>query len=406
MTERSQPRIENAPGLVLRARKAGWAAIWQARHDLIQRGYPIKQLALELIGDEPTDEQRAYISDKCISLQADMLAWGHGGTPTLGMFDGTLGSLIDCYQTDADSAYRKARYRTRLNYDSLCRRVMRDHGDELLADIKARLLLRWHEDWIKSGIPTAHSLMGMLRIAFGFGVTMLESAECERLCGVLHHMKFPMGRPRKERMTAEQANAIRAKAHEMKVPEIALAQALQFECTLRQKDVIGEWVPMEEPGMSLTTHNGMKWLRGLRWEEIDANLTLRHTTSKKDKDIEVDLHLAPMVLEELARFGGMLPANGPIIVKEHGRPYRTQNFREQWRKVATAAGVPKNVWNMDTRAGAITEATDAGADLEHVRHAATHSNINMTQRYSRGGIEKTAGVMRQRVASRNKPGKS
>ena len=60
---------------------------------------------------------------------------------------------------------------------------------------------------------------------------------------------------------------------------------------------------------------------------------------------------------------------------------------------------------MDSRAGAITEATDAGADLEHIRHAATHSDISMTQRYSRGDADKTAGVLRQRVAHRNKQGK-
>jgi hypothetical protein len=29
---------------------------------------------------------------------------------------------------------------------------------------------------------------------------------------------------------------------------IALAQAIQFDCALRQKDVIGEWVPESEPG--------------------------------------------------------------------------------------------------------------------------------------------------------------
>ena len=31
---------------------------------------------------------------------------------------------------------------------------------------------------------------------------------------------------------------------------IALAQALQFELLLSQKDVIGEWVPVTEPGKS------------------------------------------------------------------------------------------------------------------------------------------------------------
>jgi hypothetical protein len=57
---------------------------------------------------------------------------------------------------------------------------------------------------------------------------------------------------------------------------------------------------------------------------------------------------------------------------------------------------------MDTRAGAITEATDSGASIEDVRHAATHSNVAMTQRYSRNQEKKTATVMELRVKNRNK----
>ena len=42
---------------------------------------------------------------------------------------------------------------------------------------------------------------------------------------------------------------------------------------LRQKDVIGEWVPRSEPGPSdIWNSDGEKWLRGLRWQEIDGNL--------------------------------------------------------------------------------------------------------------------------------------
>lgn len=76
--------------------------------------------------------------------------------------------------------------------------------------------------------------------------------------------------------------------------------------------------------------------------------------------------------------------------------------RRKWRIVADRAGLPKSLRNQDSRAGGITEATDAGADLEHVRHAATHSNISMTQRYSRGSVEKTANVMQLRQKHRNK----
>jgi hypothetical protein len=54
----------------------------------------------------------------------------------------------------------------------------------------------------------------------------------------------------------------------------------------------------------------------------------------------------------------------------------------------------------DGRAGAISEATAAGAELEHVKHAATHSNICTTQRYSRQGEEKIANVQQLRVEGR------
>jgi hypothetical protein len=57
---------------------------------------------------------------------------------------------------------------------------------------------------------------------------------------------------------------------------------------------------------------------------------------------------------------------------------------------------------MDARAGAITEAIGAGAALEDVRHAATHSDISMTQRYSRGSAEKVAKVMQLRVKHRTR----
>jgi hypothetical protein len=225
-------------------------------------------------------------------------------------------------------------------------------------------------------------------------------------------MKFKQGSARTERLTAEHAIAVRAQAHAKGLASMALAQALQFDLMLRQKDVIGEWVPISEPGEPSAVINGnAKWMRGLRWDEIDANLTLRHTTSKRQKDIAVNLRQAPMVMEELTRQFGEgftrddLPASGPIIVQEKTElPYSAIQFRKVWRTLATAAGVPATVRNMDSRAGAITEATDAGADLESVRHAATHSDIGMTQRYSRGGEGKTAQVMQLRAEYRSKKG--
>lgn len=329
------------------------------------------------------------------------------------MTDVLIRDLIAAYITDPVSPYRKLRHRTRVNYDGMLRRIETDYGDAALGAIKYRTLLEWHGAWSVAGkhIPMAHSLMGMVRTLIGFGLTFMEDAQCERLCAVLHRMRFEMGKPREQVLTAQQAIALRAQAHKDNLGSIALAQALQFEGTFRQKDIIGEWVPVSEPGMSeVTSERYGKWLRGLRWNSIDDNLILRHVTSKRQKLVEVDLTLAPMALEELqaafCHFGepltrAMLPKTGPVIIDEEtGRPYLTHKFRRKWRELARAVGIPDDVQNRDSRAGAITEATDAGAELEDVRHAAAHSNTSMTARYSRGAAKKTATVMKKRAAHR------
>ena len=395
------PRIDNAPGLAWKPRKNGWEARWQARTDLIERGYAIKSRSI-WTGTDPDETERAYIQDQCNSLQSEMLVWGRGGIPTVDTFDGSLAGLIRCYEHDDDSPLRKLRYRTRQYYRSLCNRLEDDLGTQQIADIKARQLIHWHGSIAADHIAMAHSVIGMLRILAGFGATILEDSECERLSGVLSKMRFTMPKPRNSVLTAENAIAIRIAASRAGLHSIALAQAFQFDCMLRQKDVIGEWVPLSEPGLSDVLDGNNKWLRGIRWEEIDANWTLVHITSKRQKEITVDLKLAPMVMEEMAgRARSQCPSRGPIIISEVAqRPWYAVEFRKNWRRAATSAGVPKTVRNMDSRAGAITEATEAGADLEHIKQAATHSDISMTQRYARGAEEKTAGVMKLRAEHR------
>ena len=419
----SPPKIDNAPGLKWRARANGkWEARWRPRRDLVGRGYPktLPRLWLGTVA-ELDDMARKWIVDRCNVMQGEMLLWGGGGLPIVGGFDGTLRGLIVCYQNDKDSPFHKIRYHSRKNYTRLLKRIVERHGDAKLEEIKVRVLIGWHQEWSAGGkVSMGHGFIAMLRTVINFGATYYEDEHCERISGVLHRQRFKMAKPRDNFLTAEQADAVRNRARATGWKSVALAQAFQFEGTLRQKDIIGEWVPYEEPGTSEVHNAGMKWLRGIRWTEIDAALILRHNTSKREKDVVIDLKLAPMVLDELARaYPGaiqiteeeiavrrnLLPTGGPVIVNETiNRPFTDTTFRIRWRKIAGEVGVPVDVYNMDSRAGAITEATDSGAELEDIRHAATHGDIAMTQKYSRGGEAKTAKVMRLRVAHRNKSG--
>jgi hypothetical protein len=398
------PKIDNAPGLVWKPRKNGFVAYWEASSDLPDFA-PRSARLWTGREDELSPTMIDYIVSQCERLQSEMIVWKRGGIPIAGVYSGTWASLMDCYQSDRDSNFRSLRFCTRKYYGDLMKRIRTDHGDELVADFRARQSRRWHEDWTAEGrVAMAHALIGMVRTLVNFGATILEDDACVTASGFLHLMKFKVAKSRDERLTLEMVNLIRAKAHAEGLHSIALANTLSWVAMARQRDVLGEWVPITEPGISDIHSGNEKWLRGFRWEYLDENLTLRHTTSKRGKLLEVPLPEDPMIMEEFARIG-TLPKSGPMVVCEFtGLPWDVNDFRRRWRLLATACGIPSSVRYMDTRAGAISEATGAGAPLEHVRHAATHSNESTTQRYSRGGAEKTGSVMKTRVASRqNKP---
>lgn len=295
-------------------------------------------------------------------------------TNPIGAAGESITTLIKRYQTDERSPYHKLLYATRTNYETCLTRIEHDVGGTRLIDIKPITVRGWYEAWSAGGkISMAHSLVAILRIMFNFGSSVLEDEQCERVSGFMHHIRTSSKKPNEsgetsepERLTEEHVKAIIQKAHAMGMASIALAQALQFDCKIGQKDCIGEWVPQREKGGDSDIIDGnMKWLRGLRWEEIDSNLILHHTTKK---GADFDLRKAPKVMAELERIG-KLPKTGPILINEKTRlPYITQQFRRLWRVVADAAGVPKHIKNMDSRIGREKPGeVDAEFDDEKIR---------------------------------------
>ncbi len=262
----------------------------------------------------------------------------------------TFASLVDKYRTSPKAAYAKLRHSTRRAYDGLIKRLLEDFGTQPLVSIKGPNIQAQYERWSEGGkFAMGHALITMLRGVIHFGESVLGDSECERLSVALHNMQFKVTQGRSERITAEQATALRTMARRMGFNSIALAQALQFECGLRQKDVIGEWVPISEPGVDGLIVDDEKWVRGIRWEQIDGAWVLRHQPSNGGKMLELDLSKYQMVREE---FQGLDVAklSGPMMISERtGLPWRGHEFRRSWRKIADACGIPKTVFNMDSR---------------------------------------------------------
>ncbi|SFN95578.1 hypothetical protein SAMN05216573_1327 [Bradyrhizobium sp. Rc3b] len=130
---------------------------------------------------------------------------------------------------------------------------------------------------------------------------------------------------------------------------------MQYEFSLPQRVVIGEWVSMLDIGESDIISNELKWLTGLRWEDVDGDMIFR---SYIDGDeAALDLKQTKMVLEELQKiYGGVLPKRGPIIINEHsGLPYTGVEYRRQWRRIADYAGIPKDIRNSDVSNGVVVK---------------------------------------------------
>lgn len=274
-------------------------------------------------------------------------------------FDGSIAGLIHCYLTDPRSPVHELRHATRQNYASLLKRINETHGIAAVCELKEQHIQLMYDGWADGGqkIAMAHAMITMFRSLVVFGAAVLKDERFDRLSFVLHRMKFKAPVARNEQLSAEQAAAIIKKANDIGLPSLALAQCLQFYCPLRQKDVIGEWVPVTEPDTSDVVDGKTKWLRGLRWEEIDENLILRHVTSKEGKPVEVSLRKFPIIMEQIARMGRQ--KIGAVIISEFsGLPWRGVEFRRHWRKIARLCNIPDEIKNRDSGAGASDEIED------------------------------------------------
>jgi hypothetical protein len=287
-------------------------------------------------------------------------------------------SLIDHYKTNPASPYYDKRYASRLHTDSLCRFILDDMGPVKIADISADDMHATHAKWVAraaanakgkgDGTAMGHALITQLRTVVNYGAKELQDRDCLRLSFVLRNLRIKVLEPRKsEPLRLDQIKSIMRAAHDLGWHSIALAQAFQFECKLRQRDVIGEWVPLGEKGApSDLINDGSKWLRGLRWNEIDGDDVLRHSTSKTQKPVRIELKSKPLVMEELKRFYPR-PATGPIIIDDRtGLPWNAWKFRRAWREIARKAGLPDDVMNMDSRAQKTPRHTEGDAASQEV----------------------------------------
>ena len=376
-----------APGRRTLKRRGRVDVYWMADKRAVKLGFTPKTVHLK---DDPgAPVAPPEVAAQCRVLWAQMHEFMAGNATGITRFPvGTIGWLADHYQQDPDSPYHDVRASTRPGYDRTLNIIRGTVATRKLDAITANDVRRWFRLWGRAGATgelanprRAYGCVQLLRIIVRFGRGQ-RVAGCRDLSEILSQTEFPAPRGRRVAMTSEQVEAIRVRAHEMGSPSIALAVAIQFGCALRQKDVIGEWV------------DGV-WSAGLRWREhIGADWLMAKPLSKTNfqEVAEFDLRLIPPALAEL-RLVPPTSRIGPVVLCEAtGKPWRQRAFAFRFREVARAAGVPDGVWNMDARAGAVTDARRRGATREDAMKMAKHTQAQTNAHYDRDTVAATSRV--------------
>ena len=387
----------HAPGRKVMRRKNGRAdAYWVASREAVAAGYAPK--TVKLLDDPGADRAPPEVAARCRRYWAEMLEFVAGNARTVAMPPvGTLEWLCTLYQTDLESPYRDVRPITRQGYDKALKIISETVGKRRIADVSAKDVKRWHRAWGRAdengqlaNPRRAYGCIQVLRIIVKYGKG-LRNKDCRELSEILSEAEFSPPRPRKVALSEVQFRAFMGKAIEAGELGLARAVSLQFCCGLRQKDVIGEWV-------------AGRWSIGLLWgEHVKADWRLEKPTSKSNFNevAEFDLRLIPVVMQELQRTP-QTGRIGPVVLDDRtGRPFRQREFAARFRVIARAAEIPDTIWNMDARAGAITDAYNKGAQPSDVMDMATHKQLSTNLGYKRGRTASTSRVTKLRFGGEN-----
>ncbi len=390
---------EKATGLVWRKRSNGsQVAYWSARPDLIKAGYRPKSVRLHYAADDPALAQR------CRVLQAEMMEWATGqgrGTPSA--YDGTFASLVRFYETHPDSPYHDLQPATQTNYSKTMALLMRNKGSRLVAKVDGADIGRWYKELVEaSSKGWAYYTVNVLKAALSFGASK-RIAECSTLRAELREVRFGAGKRRKEYLTYPQVMAFYDKAHEMGLGWMARCLLIQFEFGIRRRDVIGMYFT-DESGEGAIRIGKRVWRDGITWGNIDEHGVFRRLVSKTALTSEEEaVHVVadyPKLVAELA----LTPTAkriGPIIINpKTGVPPTEAQCRRAFRRIAAEVGISDNVQGRDARAGADTEAYEAGATKEEAMALLTHTQESTNRGYLREKIEQSRRAASKRVASR------
>jgi len=368
---------------------------WKAPAKYRKAGYSLKSKRLIGKANDGLDHERAA---QARELTREMLQWYEGAEMKLA--PGTWGALIARYKSDDISPMQSVQPNTRQSYLDNLTYWEGALANEPVADMTFEEVKKIERAMIAKG-RSRHFIKAkftMLRMVVSYGVAVRYPGARD-VKEVISELRVKSPKARTSAPTESQILSIIAAADKAGDSAFALGTLIQWRIALRAMDVRGDYFRLAKgEDRSGICRGNFRWGKGLTWDMINGS-TMTKVPSKTDESlpdaIHWDLSLVPDLLDRL----NAVPAErrvGPVIVDENGMPFDRYAWAKRWRKYSAEAGVPSSVRSMDTRAGAITDARNKGADPLSLQQQANHANFKTTQRYIRNGSEGANNVLRLR----------
>src|SRR5262245_1314510 len=165
--------------------------IWRATRAAIKAGFPTKRVNLKFFACN-----KAALVARCHRLKAEQNYWLAGRRGRDLLFDGTIGAVIKCWQTDPTSPYHGIEPSSRHRYDIYARMIVETVGARRIDALDGRDLRRWHTEWSaaleqgdKPRIAAARMAVIVLKNALTFGATCRKPG-CAELRDFLGKIRF------------------------------------------------------------------------------------------------------------------------------------------------------------------------------------------------------------------------
>lgn len=366
-------------------------ARWKCPKKYLSAGYQVQSVKVGEPG-HPDDEHQLDRALRCRQLTQELVRWWDSLDQSRIQI-GTWHYLIARYKSDEFSPIHEVKGNTKHGYLQQLAKLETAIGHMRVEDLTYEQIKRTQKAMEDKGRSASyiHRFFNTLRRVARYGKA-LQIKEAAAVAETLGEMRFQIGAARQVAPTREQVYQIVAAADAAGLPDFAVGILIQFEFTLRAVDVRGQWLPTDEQEGGII-RNGKRWQDGLTWDMFDADLTsFSKVISKTAKSLPEPYLFDLTPLPEIqTRLRLLRPENpvGPVIrsMRSGGLPYTPSGWSQAWARMRKDAGLPENIWMMDVRAGAVTEAKSLGVDPYALRDAAQHASVSTTNRYSRNRSE-------------------